>query len=83
MNRVKSKYESLLKTYKVHTDKMAATGGGLGDLNDIDRADRPAKSSGHDLYIPPDGPQGDTPIEARNLWGKSKAQVRTELLAMS
>ncbi|KAG8905570.1 hypothetical protein FRC01_008306 [Tulasnella sp. 417] len=70
-NRVKSKWENLLGSYKLQAAKMTVTGGGLSleSVDDDQLADALEEAAGVSrLYVPPEGPSQDTSSEARNLW---------------
>ncbi|KAG8942203.1 hypothetical protein FRC03_003531 [Tulasnella sp. 419] len=67
-NRVKAKWENLIKEYKVQAARMTVTGGGLGEITE-NQADNILQASNFsDLHVSPDGPDETTSVEARNLW---------------
>lgn len=61
-SRIKSKWESLRKTYSAHAKRLYQTGGGVQD-GETQETDEYSS-----CYIPPDGPDATTNIEARNIW---------------
>ena len=65
---------SLIKTYKTHAKRLVQTGGGIGAEEDEEDEDDGAEGLGEgtvfmEWYIPPSGPDAQTPAQAVNLWG--------------
>ncbi|KAF8074111.1 hypothetical protein FPV67DRAFT_1650802 [Lyophyllum atratum] len=68
-DRVKSKVESLVRTYRKHHKKLWQTGGGVqADGDDDEPSQEPSQEGALDFYIPPTGPDESTPAAAKNLW---------------
>ncbi|KAF8170764.1 hypothetical protein BJ912DRAFT_133829 [Pholiota molesta] len=71
-DRLKSKLETLTKTYRKHAGRLRQTGGGLRqDGEDAGEDSQYADDSQREVfeyYIPPEGPSETTPAEAVNLW---------------
>ncbi|KAH7918100.1 hypothetical protein BV22DRAFT_1051964 [Leucogyrophana mollusca] len=68
-DQIKGKIESPTKTYKRHAAKLRTTGGGLRkDGNDDNCSD----DEFCDFYIGADGPDDNTPNDAKNIWEKIK-----------
>ncbi|KAG6825544.1 hypothetical protein H0H93_000566, partial [Arthromyces matolae] len=60
-NRVKGKWENLRKTYSIHAKRLYQTGAGIKDGQEPDEYSL--------CYVPPEGPNENTTIDAKNIWG--------------
>ncbi|KAG6843541.1 hypothetical protein H0H93_000688, partial [Arthromyces matolae] len=65
-NRVKGKWENLRKTYSIHAKRLYQTGAGIKDGQEPDEYSL--------CYVPPEGPNENTTIDAKNIWGEIKQE---------
>jgi hypothetical protein len=57
----------LVSTYKKHAARLRRTGGGIQGVGADNRNE---KEETMEFYIPWDGPDESTSVDARNIWGR-------------